>query len=124
MKKVDCFIAYTSQKQTNELVSSLNSVANVNQVYVVSPGSVEVEGAGVIVSEHPYSVGLILEIAGKAVSEFVLLGLDNIVFERGRFTIDRLMQVADATGAAMVYGGYRELKSKVESDNLNIKYQL
>ncbi|HZH72523.1 MAG TPA: glycosyltransferase family 2 protein, partial [Mariniphaga sp.] len=123
MKKVDCFIANTSQIQTKELVSRLNSVANVNQVYVVSPESVEVEGAGVIVSEHPYSVRLIHDIAGKAVSEFVLLGLDNIVFEPGRFAIDRLIQVADATGAAMVYGGYRELKSNVESVNLNIEYQ-
>jgi hypothetical protein len=123
MKQTDCFIAYTGQEETREMVLILNANALVNNVFVVSPEAVEIPGTEILVVEQPLSTKTMQLIAKKSSATYSLLALRSSQLELGQFAISRLFQVAENTGAAMVYADYRELKNGVETAHPVIDYQ-
>jgi hypothetical protein len=123
MNKIDCFIAFTGQKKTREMSMLLNANALVNNVFVISPEAVEIPGIETLVVEIPFSVKTIELIAQKSSAAYSLLALNNSPVELGQFAISRLFQVAENTGAAMVYADYREVKNGDETAHPVIDYQ-
>jgi hypothetical protein len=123
MKQTDCFIAYTGQEETREMVLILNANALVNNVFVVSPEAVEIPGTEILVVEQPLSTKTMQLIAKKSSAIYSLLALRGTPLELGQFAISRLFQVAENTGAAMVYADYRELKNGEETAHPVIDYQ-
>lgn len=123
MKKVDCFIAFTTDYDTKNTVSALRAVTLVNQVYVIVPEPVNIAGARTIVTRHPYAVSTMLEMADKAEADYCLMALNTASFEPGQYTVERLVRVADDTAGSMIYAGYREEKNGRETINPCIDYQ-
>jgi hypothetical protein len=123
MKAADCFIAFTGREETLKLSSELKANALVNNIFVVSPGQVEIPGCGTLVVQHPLSTATMLQIANKATADFVFLALRSTPLECGQYALDRLFQVAENTGAAMVYADYREVKNETEMVHPVIDYQ-
>ncbi len=123
MNKIDCFIAFTGQKKTREMSLLLNANALVNNVFVISPEAVEIPGIETLVVEKPFSAKTIQFIAQKSSAAYSLLALNNSPVELGQFAIARLFQVAENTGAAMVYADYREVKNGAETAHPVIDYQ-
>ena len=124
MKQTDCFIAYTGQEKTREMSLLLNANALVNNVFVLSPKAVEIPGSETLVVEQPFSTQTIQLITRKFSAKYSLLALYNSPIELGQFAISRLFQVAENTGAAMVYADYREVKNGKETTHPVIDYQL
>lgn len=123
MKNLDCFITYTTQEDTERLVSELKLIAVVKEIFIIAPAMVDVPGAGVLVNGHPHSTLAMQQIAKNAKARFALLALHNTTLELGQFAIERFVQVAENTGAAMVYADYREVKNKKEILHPVIAYQ-
>jgi hypothetical protein len=98
MKQTDCFIAFTGQEETREMVLLLNANALVNNVFVVSPEAVEIPGAETLVVEQPLSTKTMQLIAKKSSATYSLLALRSSPLELGQFAISRLFQVAENTG--------------------------
>lgn len=123
MKKADCFIAFTGREETLKLSSELKASLLVNNVFVISPEQEEIPGCETLVVEQPLSTATMLQIAHKATAEFVFIALRSTPLECGQYALERLFQVAENTGAAMVYADYREVKNETETVHPVIDYQ-
>lgn len=123
MNKADCFIAYNGQEETRNFVSQLRSGEFVNEVYVIAPEKLDVEGAVVIITENPYSTSTFMQLAQHAKAAYSLIVLQNSRVEMGSFAISRMLRVASDTSAAMVYAAYREIKNGAETLFPLIDYQ-
>jgi hypothetical protein len=123
MNKADCFIAFTGLEETRKMVSELKGTPLVNNVFVVSPEAVEIPESEILVVDQPLSTETIQLIARKSSVNYSLLALRSTPLETGQFALERLLQVAENTMAAMVYADYREVKNGKETVHPVIDYQ-
>ena len=123
MNKIDCFIAYSGMEETQKLVSELKTNALVNNVFVVSPEKAGFQHGETLVVEQLLSTETMQLIARKASASYSLLALHNTSLEVGQFALERLIQVAENTSAAMVYADYREVKNGQGTAHPVIDYQ-
>ncbi|HKI90195.1 MAG TPA: hypothetical protein VKA38_14295, partial [Draconibacterium sp.] len=122
-KKINCFIRYNGNTETQTTVDALNSSGWVDKVFVVSPESVQIENAETLACPHPYSTETIIKIAEKSSTAFSFLALNEGGLSLGQFAPERLLQVAENTGAAMVYADYYEIKNCSQLPHPVIDYQ-
>ncbi len=108
--KIDCFIAYNTPEETRKTIQKLRQSDVTGSVYVISPEERHFDEAETLISGKPLSVGNIRQIAQHAGGDFVLIALNAGAADTGQFAIERLSQVASATGASMVYADYNEIK--------------
>jgi len=123
MKKINCFISYCGEEDTNQIIKYLNKESVVNQVFVLSQQPITCVNTKNIVIGNPHSTKCINQILKYANNEFSLLVLQNTKIEIGQFALERLVQVAENTNAAMVYSDYFEVKNKVKNHHPVIDYQ-
>ena len=95
----------------------------VNKIFVVSPEKIEIPGAGSLVTAHSFTTAFVTQIAQLISTPYTLLALNDAPLELGQFALERLIQVAKNTSAAMVYADYREIKSGEEILHPLIDYQ-
>lgn len=122
-KKVDCFIGYCGNAETEKIVSQLKNLALTGRIYVLSPSKTLIAGAENIVVEKLLSSETIQKIAASSNAPFVLLALQTSSVGSGRFAVERLLQVAENAGASMVYSDYFELKNGQQFPHPVIDYQ-
>ena len=122
-KKIDIFLAFTGEMETLLTISGIRNNPILRKIYVVSHVPVKIAGAETLISNQPFSTSAIKQIAEKCEAEYVLLALQNTQVEFGRFALERLLQVAENTGAAMVYADYTEIKNNIRSPHPVIDYQ-
>lgn len=123
MNKIDCFITFCGDQETQKLIESLQKQGHVNQIYVFSPFDVPVVSGKVLITESPDSTHAMKLISENAEAGYCLLALRNFPFKPGYFALERMLQVAENTGAAMVYADYTEIKNGVISAHPVIDYQ-
>ena len=122
-QKIDVFLAYSVEAETMKTVSEIRNIPILRNIYIVSPKPVKIMGAETLISSEPFSTTVIKQISEKCGAEYVLLSLLNTKVEFGRFAVDRLLQVAENTGAAMVYADYTEVKNNIRLPHPVIDYQ-
>ena len=122
-KGTDCFIACNGISETQSIVSQLNQNEIVNHVFVIVPEPVEIAGAETLITQEPFSTKSIQQIIANCEAQFMLMALQNNPFEIGQFAVERLVQVAENTGASMVYADYLEIKNRQQSIHPVIDYQ-
>ena len=123
MNKADCYIAFAGKEATQKMVEALNTNALTNRIFVISPEKIEIPGAETLMSEHPHSSETIRQIAGTTTSPFALLLLNDTFVLPGQYSVERIIQTAENTGASMVYADYREVKNGTETLHPVIDYQ-
>jgi hypothetical protein len=123
MKNIDCFIVYTGKEETENVVSILRANRLVNEVFVIAPEKFGIPGAEVLVTDHPHSTSVMLQIAHYTKAPYALLAMHNTPSEPGSFAAGRLVQVAENSGATMVYADYREVKNNRETQHPVTEYQ-
>ena len=80
-------------------------------------------GALNLVTNHPYSANCIQQITARSDSEYSMVSLENEILETGQFSLERMLQVAENTGASMLYSDYYEVKEGVRKNHPVIDYQ-
>jgi hypothetical protein len=124
MAYTDCFIIYKGKQETSDLVNLLKSSDLVNDIFVISPEETEIENAKTLICKHSHSTETINFIAENSSAAFSLIVLQNQGLCVGQFAIERMIQVAENTGAAMVYTDYLEIKNGIQTMHPVIDYQL
>lgn len=120
---IDCFIAYSGKTETQQTISQLRKSKLVRTIGVISPGPVRFDQAETLITDNPFSTGCINQMADRAGSDFVLMALRNTRLEVGQFALERMVSLADDSGASMVYSDYYELKEGIRSNHPVIDYQ-
>lgn len=121
--KTDCFISLTTEEDAEKLVKQLKASPAVNQVFVIAPGHVQVPDAQVLAEPDPLSTGAIKRMAAACSAPYALFALGGQGLSVGQFAVERLLQVAENTGAAMVYAGYYEIRDVKQVLHPVIDYQ-
>ena len=103
---IDCFIPYHGAAQAQATLALLRASQAVRQVWLLTPQDAPAPQA----DDGPYlpagtlhSTDALKAIARHASARYVLLCLRPAGLHPGRFALERLVRVADDTGAALVY---------------------
>lgn len=123
MKKIDCFILFTDRESTLQQVSYLGSLEMTRSVTVLVPEPMELAGVKTLVIGFPESSETIRTIADRANSPYTLLVLRPNPVQFTQYAPERLVQVAEATGATMVYADYQEIRNGKLQSTPVIDYQ-
>ena len=119
----DCFISWCGQASTQKTINLLRQSEQTGNIVVVAPEKVTLEQADILIVDHPYSTRCITEIAKRTTHDFALIALRGTPVEPGQFALERLIQLAENSRAAMTYADYYELKDGTRSCHPVIDYQ-
>lgn len=124
-KPVTAFIPFNGNEFTRQTVEQLKRSGLVEKVYLLTTsGSAPViEGAESVSVDALFAsrtVGLI----GKATTPFALFLIHDTSLELGQFGLNRMVQVAEATGSSLVYSDYYDLKAGKRTAHPVTDYQL
>ncbi len=108
VKKITCFIPVSAEETSEQTIRSLETSDLV---------------AGVRKTESISSVDSLRKIESSLTTDYVLLYTKQFALDTGRFALDRMVQVAESTGAGMVYSDYFENKEGRLSAHPLIDYQ-
>ena len=122
-KKINCFILSGNKNDTQSTVNQLNDLDLINKIFVLSPEKTEIENAEILLCNSPFSTETVKLIAEKSNTLYSLISLQNNGLGVGQFAPERMVQVAENTGATMVYTDYFEIKNGIQSSNPVIDYQ-
>lgn len=123
-KKLNCFILSGNKNETQDAVNQLKSSGLVNKIFVLSPEKTEIENAESLICKYPFSTETIKLIAEKSNTSYSIVSLQNNGLGVGQFALERMFQVAENTGATLVYSDYFEIKSGIQSSHPVIDFQL
>lgn len=124
LKKINCFIRYNENTETQTIVDAINSSELVEKVFVVSTKSTKIDNAEIMVCANPYSTDTIKKIAKKSTTAFSLLALNEGGLITEQFVLERMLQVIENTEASMVYADYFEIKNGQTTPHPVIDYQI
>ena len=122
--KIDCFLTFTGQEETQLNIDQIKESNLVQAVFVISPIQVKFEDAETIFVKNPFSTESIRLVADKGSGYFTLFALKNTSLEIGSFALERLIQLAEASQSTMLYSDYSEIKEGVRSNHPVIDYQM
>lgn len=108
--KIDCFIPYIDGSQAAATVGALRAEGVVGRIFLMSAGSDTgvrgIAGCEVIAVDGIRSTDAVRAMARHAVSPYVLLYTKYDTMQPGYRALDRMVQVAETTGATLVYSNY------------------
>ncbi len=93
MNRIDCFIPYVNDEQVAVTLANLNSETEVARVIPLDASSFK-------------STASIKEVASKAEAPFVLLYTKTTDLSFGKFSLERIIAVAEDTSASMIYSDH------------------
>ena len=123
----DCFLSCESPEEFGELVGTLRQNKAVGQICLVVDSSRETDrapgGCSLLAMERRFSTDAICKIGTTTKGDYVLLGLKSTPVVLGQHAIDRMLRVADDTGAAMVYADFYSVADGKREPHPVIDYQ-
>ena len=118
------FVPYNGSVNILESLNSLRTSKLIEEVYLVAGEDTEVpKSSQVLISDSIVSSKTLKAIAAETDSEYILILLtpDEITF--GRFALNRFYEVAELTGAGLLYSDFYTLENNNLSANPLIDYQ-
>jgi hypothetical protein len=114
-KRITCFMPYADRNSIECTVTSLKSSGLVEKTVIVvndnySPDYPDPQ-VSFFHSKGFTTTASLKKMAETALTEFILIYSKTFPLELGRFSLNRMMQVCEDTGAGMVYSGYYENKA-------------
>lgn len=125
MKKIDAFVLFTDPEQTSITVAQLQQYESIGKIYLLkSEGATgNVKGCYTIDIDILESSNTIKKIAKKTSNSFTLLYRKSTVLNLGYFALQRMVRVAQDSGASMVYSDYYESSDDILKNHPVIDYQ-
>ena len=117
MSKINCFIPYSIPGDREEFLVELNSHALVNRIYLMGAGAPAAipDGCLHLRTGGQYSTDTIKKIADHSTGvALTMLVTSETMISFGSLALERFVQVAEETGAGLVYSDYMD----VEEGNL------
>jgi hypothetical protein len=127
VKKITCFIPFSDRESTECTVASLRSSGIVSGITIVTGNNNipdnYVSDVSFLKSDGLTSTSTLKRMAESVNTDFILIYSKAFSLDLGRFAIERMVQVCEATGAGMVYSDYYENRNDRLSPHPVIDYQ-
>ncbi len=124
-KKITAFVPYQTQEMNVKTIEQLLNNELVDKVYLITTDETanSIDGTEIVKVPQLFGSQTIKEIADKTKTEYVLIITQEREINFGQFAIERFYNVAEDTGAGMVYSDYYEVKEGVRQNHPVIDYQ-
>ena len=124
-RQITVFLPYSGGKHSKTTITNLKSTGTVDKIFLLATqdGLTPLPGAEILkVDSIQSSAGIRAIVANCATPYFAYIKQDTII-EPGQFGFERMLLVADATSASMIYSDYYEIKEGNASPHPVIDYQ-
>lgn len=124
MIRIDCFLPFVSKDQVSSTLEQLTASPLVGRIFLLS--TADTEGYGgyeVLRIDSLKSSATMKQIAQKATSDYVLLYQKDSALQLGYFALDRMVNLADDSGAGMLYSDSYRIIDGVKKIHPVITYQ-
>jgi len=109
-KRLTVFLPYNGEDHTHRLVGQFNQLDFVDKIFLLSDNDKNnIDDCETLVVQAFTGSETVREIVSNTSSEFVLILLNDIPVELNQFAVERFMEVAEPTGAGIVYSDFYEL---------------
>ncbi|MCL1821993.1 MAG: glycosyltransferase family 2 protein, partial [Prolixibacteraceae bacterium] len=124
--KADCFIAGGNADDMAQTISALRQSESINEIFRIGRpcNDGQFEHVKTIAAENFFSSEVMIEISHRVESDFILLYTKPFALQLGAWALERMLQIADDTGAGMIYSNYMQLRNGELISCPVIDYQL
>jgi GT2 family glycosyltransferase len=124
-KPLTVFLPYGGQEHTKRTIDQLQQSPLVESICLLSTGSAGAPPAGCqqLKVKSLYGSRTMRAIAAKASTPYTLLVIHDTTIEFGQFCLERMLSVAQPTGAGMVYSDYHDIQDGKRVSHPVIEYQ-
>ena len=126
-QRINCFIPYGDETQTKETILNLKKDALVGKIYLLNAGEkgrCALEGCEVVDVPSLKNTEAMKKIAERADADFTLLYTKESKLEWVHFALERMVNIAEDSGAAMIYADHFNVIDGVRSFAPVIDYQM
>lgn len=122
---INCFIPFQSANQVKETIATLKASHLVNKIYLLTDNDCKekVEGCEVLSIDSLKSTDTIKKIAAKADSTYTLIYTKSADLRLGYFALDRMIQIAEDSGAGLIYADHYQVTGDDKKNCPVIAYQ-
>jgi len=125
-KKITAFLPYCGNNFTKETVNELIATGYVDKIYLLSQSNVgdHIENCELLKINNLFSSETIELINKNTSTDYILFLTQDTKINLGQFALERFIDVAETTGAGIIYSDYYEVKNEERSVHPVIDYQL
>lgn len=125
MTRINCFIPYRERTNAEYIVAQLSDHPLVDQIYLITndPHAPAIHPARLLPTEELWSSDTVRRIAGCPPADYALICTRTEQIQLGYLALERLVAVADDTGAGLLYADYFEIKQGKRLPHPVIDYQ-
>ena len=123
--KVNCFIPFQNFEQAKATVASLRESPLVNKIFLLndSENDISLEGCETILMDTLYSTSTIRTLSELSNVRYTLLYTKTSELRMGYFALERMLKIAEDSGAGMVYSDHYQIINGEKKKNPLIAYQ-
>lgn len=123
--KINCFIPFQSSRQVENTIASLRASAIINNIYLLTDNncSEQINGCQVIAIDSLRSTATIKKISEKADTDYTLIYTKPDELRLGMFALERMLQIANDSGAGLVYADHYQASGEEKKNSPVITYQ-
>lgn len=126
MKRINCFIPYTSEEQVRMTINGLRASELVDKIYLITTDTSlsALPGCSCHVVDAPFSNAAMKLIARISDAEYTLLYTKETILEMGLYALERMIRIAEDTNAGMVYADRYQIADGKQTIAPVIDYQI
>ncbi|HEX8524867.1 MAG TPA: glycosyltransferase family A protein, partial [Tepidisphaeraceae bacterium] len=125
-KPITAFLPFNDREFTKNTIEQLNATGLVDSIHLLAMAGSDtrIEGGSMSSVDSLLSSSTIQLIASRANSPFTLFLVQDTSLDFSPHALNRFLQIAQSTGAGLVYADYHEVKKGVRSPHPTTDYQL
>jgi len=125
MKKINAFILFSDPEQAKKTVDELRQSDSISKIFLLTPenNKEKLKGCVTIPIDTLHSSATVKKIAQKSNADYTLIYQKPTPLKPGYFALERMICIAEDSGAGMVYSDYYANIQGVKSNHPVIDYQ-
>jgi hypothetical protein len=123
-KQVNVFIPFNGFDHTHTTVQNIKKSEAVDSIYVLSQDGSTLENCTAIQIDSLFSAATLTKISTHTRTGYALILTQDTLIEPGQFAFERFVQVAENTGAGIIYSDYFSKKGDIRIQSPVTDYQL
>lgn len=122
---INCFIPFSGATQAAKTVEGLQATGVVKKIYLLTTDSsiAPLPGCETIHIDMPQNSSIIYTIAQRSDADYTLLYTKDTTLELGMYALERMMHIAEDSGAGMVYADHYQVTDGKQANAPVIDYQ-
>ncbi len=118
------FVPYNGNKKIWDSLNSLRVSNLIEELYLITDESTEIpKSSQVVYSDSIFSTKTLRAVSDESDSEYILLLQEPKEITFGRFSLNRFFEVAELTGAGLLYSDFYRLENDILHPHPLIDYQ-